>query len=162
MSYQARIPVNGLDYNSKWKYENVSEESVMGHQFAQAILLVASGQSEEVTKKKKKIDPCRKIFWEEHRFNPALENSNGNYAFDAHFYEESKHWSKAGKKFVGGLRFPAERDHCGPLNPAEFPHVYEKPISMFNRSGELRPFDRAKRLSRASERVISNPEKVCT
>ena len=162
MLYQAQPPVTKYEYNDKWKLENTTEASVLGRQFAQAVIMVATGSSEEVLHKKKEYPPCKKIFWEEPRYNAALENPNGNYAFDAHMIEETKHWKKAGKKFVGGLRFPAPRNHNGPLLPGEFPHIFEKPVIVFSRSGELRPFTRARKFNKPMDRSVSNPEKVTT
>jgi hypothetical protein len=156
---QSKLPLSGA-VAEKWKLDDLNEESVMGSQFATAVVMVATGHAEAVIQKKKEHPPCRKVFWEEPRFNPALENPNNNYGYDAHIIEERKYWQKAGKKFVGGPRFAPPRNHNGPLLPDEFAHLYEKPVPVFERSVVLDPFRRAKHVNRPRDRSVSNPEKV--
>lgn len=157
---QTKVPLSGIREQDKWRYEEISEESVLGRQFAHAIVKVATGNGDELLKKKKEYPPCKKIFWEEPRFNAALENTNSNYAYDAHALEETKHWKKAGKKFVGGPRFAPPRNFNGPLAPEEFEHCFERPTVVFERSVELHPFERAKRYTKPRGKCAANPEKV--
>lgn len=132
----------------------------MGMHFAQAVIMAATGNADAIIHKEKVYPPCRKIFWEETRYNPALENPNNNYGYDAHMIEEQKYWKKAGKKFVGGPRFAPPRNHNGPLLPEEFAHLYEKPIPVFERSVVLNPLERAKWINRPKDRSVPNAEKV--
>lgn len=145
--------------NDKWRLENTSEASVLGNHFAQVIMMVASGNADQVLHKKKVIQPCKKVFWEEVRFNPALENTNDVYAHNAHHIEESSHWKRGGKRFVGGPRFATEPSN-GPILPAEYAHLYEKPTVMFERSGQLRPFSRARKFNKPHEHCTPNAERV--
>lgn len=145
---------------SKWRFENTSEASVLGNQFAQVIEMVASGNSDQVLHKKKVHSPCKKVFWEEPRFNPAIENTNDSYAHNAHRLEETKYWKRKGKKFVTGPRFAPEVPTHGPLIPAEIEHLFEKPTLVFERSGQLRPFSRARKFNVPHEHCTPNPEKV--
>lgn len=145
---------------SKWRYENTSEASVLGNQFAQVIMMVASGSADQVLNKKKVQSPCKKIFWEEPRFNPAIENTNDTYAHNAHHLEETKYWKRKGKRFVTGPRFAPEAPTHGPLIPGEIKHLFEKPTVVFERSGQLRPFSRARKFNVPHEHCTPNPERV--
>ena len=157
--YQSKVPLSG-NSPDKWKYDSTTEASVLGSQFAHAVIMVANGNADDVIKKKKTHSPCKKIFWEENRYNPALENTNNNYGYDAHAIEEVKHWKKGGKKFVGGSRFAPPRNHNGPLIPGEIEHIFEKPITMFERSVTPHPFERARKYNKPRNRSVPNPEKV--
>lgn len=160
---RARTPKNansrGLhDDNVKWRLETESEASVLGNQFAQVVSLVASGSVDKLIEKKKVYPSCKKIFWEEVRFNPALENANDSYAHDAHRIEETQYWKKGGQKFFGAPRFSKSRNESGPLAPTEFANLFEKPTVVFERSGVLHPFSRAKQFNRPQP--SADPEKV--
>ena len=161
MLYQAQPPAvarNGND--DKWRLEKTSEASVLGKQFAQAIAMVANGNTDVLLHKKKEYPPCKKIFWEELRYNPSLANKNNNYAYDAYELEQTKYWSKAGKKFVGGLRIPLPRNLTGPLLAEEYPHCFERPVSVFERTRDVRPFSRARKYNKPKDRSVTNPQKV--
>lgn len=163
---RAKTPVDGGSRaknreNVKWRLENTSEASVLGNQFAQVIMMVASGSADQVLHKKKAIPPCKTVFWEEPRFNPAIENTNDTYAHNAHRIEETNNWKKGGKRFVGGPRFAVEPNK-GPTLPAEYAHLYEKPTVVFERSGQLRPFSRARQFNKPHEHCSPNPERVST
>lgn len=159
MTTYCKLPLSGM-VADKWKLDDINEESAMGSQFASAVIMVANGNADAVIHKKKEYPSCRKVFWEETRFNPSLENPNNNYGYDAHMIEEKKHWQKGGKKFVGGPRFAPPRNHNGPLLPEEFAHLFEKPVPVFERSVVINPFQRAKRINKPRDRSVSNPEKV--
>ena len=90
---KSHLPLTG-SVAEKWKLDSVTEDSVLGQHFANAVMMVASGNADALVNKKKINPPCRKIFWEEPRFNASLENPNNSYAFDAHKLEESKYWKK--------------------------------------------------------------------
>lgn len=155
--------INTKDRNaSKWRFENTSEASVLGNQFAQVIMMVASGSSDQILQKKNVHSPCKKVFWEEPRFNPAIENTNDTYAHNAHRLEETKYWKRKGKRFVTGPRFAQEASNRGPLIPAEIEHLFEKPTVVFERSGQLRPFSRARKFNVPHEHCTPNPERVGT
>eukprot|EP00601_Ochromonadales_sp_CCMP2298_P029746 CAMPEP_0173330342 /NCGR_PEP_ID=MMETSP1144-20121109/3198_1 /TAXON_ID=483371 /ORGANISM="non described non described, Strain CCMP2298" /LENGTH=265 /DNA_ID=CAMNT_0014275013 /DNA_START=91 /DNA_END=885 /DNA_ORIENTATION=- len=147
---------------SPWKLElqGGNEQAINGRKFAQAIALVAAGRYEDVVKKKKEFPAFKKIFWDEPLHNPPIANAPESYAYDAHDIEQTKFWERAGKKFRTGDRMEAPRDYRGPMNPKDFPHLFEKPILCFPRNRVLQPFSRARKYNKPLERCEVNPEKA--
>jgi hypothetical protein len=137
-----------------------NEDAVNGRKFAQAIALVAAGRYEEVVKKKE-FPAFKKIFWDEPMHNPPIANAPESYAHDAHDIEQSRYWKRAGNKFYAGDRLEHHhRDHDGPMNPEEFPHLFERPQLVFSRSRDLQPFSRARPYNKPVDRCGVNPEKA--
>lgn len=153
---QSKPPLRNQDEGS-WKYEKTSEASIVGYHFAQTIASIASGKINTDTilkqsKETKNFPAFKKIFWEEKRYNPTIENAHIDYSIDAHIREESTYWKKCGKKFRTGERFEQARDHFGPLLPGEHEKLYEKPIKMFGRNRKINPFHIARQYNQPVER----------
>lgn len=135
----------------KWQLEKESEASIVGSHFARAVTSVAYGQVDEPNAKA--TSPFRKIFYEEPLNNPSLSQAHVSAAFDAHTVEEQTHWQKRGNKFtIQERKFTKEPDQ-GPKRPEEFPYVFEKPITSFQRNRQVQPFNKIYKLSCESRRI---------
>jgi hypothetical protein len=144
-------PRNPAAGDPKWRYEQESEASILGSNFAFAIAAIATGNKDKLlgTVQQPKSAPAfRKIFWEEPQYNPSLNHGSTLAGYNAYLLEEEKHWKKTGAEFERKPReFGRVKSGGGPRKPEEFPYVFEKPHVAYERSGEVRPFSRVKKLA---------------
>jgi hypothetical protein len=134
-------PNNKVD--PKYKFtEAPTEASVLGSYFAQAVAIVATTNRNDLrvlTSPKQHIPPLRKMFWEEPKYNPPIENTHITAGVESHIKEEQAHWKLRGKPFPPELPQPSREKDKGPKKPEQFPHIMEKPIKQFGRKRVLHP-----------------------
>ena len=137
----------------------VTEAQYIGNKFAETITDLATGHYKP--KSKKRADAFKKVFWDDPKYNPPLNNTHICYEYDAHFKEESAYWHRGGKKFtneprlakIGGgifllrsflfiqINVSVPFLDMGPKKPEEFPHFFEKGTTVMKRKGKIRPYD---------------------
>lgn len=149
-------PVSDRNDQDKWRYDEDSEAALLGSEFAFAVASLASGNYEAVKPKKKAV-PTKKVFWDEKKYNPPLANTHISYEFDAHIKPTERYWSRCGSKFTNDLKL-AKHVHdaalMGPVKPVEFPHCFERPITVQERKGIIRPFSRSHKYTKPIERQV--------
>ena len=139
---------NGKQTN--WKFECDSEVSVIGSCFAEAVTLMATHQHDHL--KQVKV-PSKKVFWEESKYNPPLQNTHITSGFEAHFTEERLHWSRKGKRFPPELPQPSREKDKGPKKPEEFPKIFEKSVVVVPRSNKSTSFLHVYKASKSYSKV---------
>lgn len=125
-----------------WHFEELTETSLLGAHFAQAVSIISHGDFDKILDANKQV-PQRHMAIADKRFNPHLEYIHISHDCEAHFAEQEKAWRKGGPIFSRGDR------KCTVPIPKVFVKKGDDPdhgIKIFGRQREIRPFSRIKRL----------------
>ncbi|RYH30950.1 hypothetical protein EON65_03835 [archaeon] len=125
-----------------WHFEELTEASLLGAHFAQAVSIISHGDFDKILDANKQV-PLRKMALADRRFNPHLDYMHISHDCEAHFTEQEKAWHKAGPRFPRGDR------KCKVPVPKVFVKTGDDPdhgTKIFGRQREVRPFSRIKKL----------------
>lgn len=125
-----------------WHYDELTEASILGAHFAQAIAVISTGHVEEVLQANART-PTKKVFFEEPRNNPPLHNTHISHEYDAYQIEQDRYWRK------NGTVFPVAKRECKVPAPPRYVKTGPDPdhgMKMFGRTREIKPLLRRKKL----------------
>eukprot|EP01034_Spumella_vulgaris_P022313 gene22313-28431_t len=84
-----------------------------------------------------------------------------SYEFGAYEKEEKKHWSTGGNVFTGEPRLAdMTKSYGGPTIPAEIHSFFEKPVKVYGRTRQERPFATAHKYQKPVERPTNYKKQI--
>lgn len=147
--------MNNLNDNKseRWRYDLESPESILGSNFAHAVVAIAVGEQLNQKSLATISNYDRKPIFIDPRYNPPIQQAHISSGFDAHYAVVKSSWEK--RPGTGGAVVPFSRQSDrkfklipdndldrGPTHPDHFDFLSEKELVNFGRTRRIRPFSR--------------------